>query len=331
MTSARKCLTFAWWNLHDCAHFHPDRISHSRWPKSQADYDAKIERIGDALQEMFPSGLPDLLAVCEITREAAQTLTQRLSPLYKVTVAPPYPRSDDFQVAILYRSDPHFSVEPLILSDREEDLPTGTRPMLPIHFALPGHLIRFVFCHWTSLDISRLARERLADVLRRDSFGFLEATEKPVGQSRHVVILGDLNEEPSSKIFEERLVGFRDRPSSHSRHWRDFEVRRLRLYNATWRYLGEQQPHPVPDGIHAPAGTYFGDVYGWRSIDHVLVSGGLLNATPPYFDEAWTRVVSTPALVDEYGRPQHFTPSTKRGVSDHLPIVGRLILAEKQG
>ena len=69
-----------------------------------------------------------------------------------------------------------FTSEPPLIPTDLEDVAEGTRPMVPIHFTFPGHVIRFVACHWTAFDTaaSRLARERLADVLRRDIHAFLE-------------------------------------------------------------------------------------------------------------------------------------------------------------
>jgi endonuclease/exonuclease/phosphatase family metal-dependent hydrolase len=315
-------LTFAWWNLHDFAHHNAVRSSDPRWPKRHEDYEAKRNRILAAFQEVFGKEYPDLIAVCEITREAAQDLAARLPGGFGVTVSPPYPHDDGFQVAVFYRAGVGFSAElPLIPTD-QEDVAEGTRPMVPVHFTFPGHAIRFVACHWTAFDTdtSRLARERLVDVLRRDTHAFLEPEVPKPGLTRHVVVLGDLNEEPMATVFEHRLIGRRDRESSHSRHWRDASVRRIRLYNAAWRYLGEQVAHgtPGPRTIGA-AGTYFKEPHNWRTFDHVLVSCGLLGASLPYLDEAQTRVVSTPIMRDEDGRPRPFEPGRTHGVSDTSP------------
>jgi hypothetical protein len=133
-----------------------------------------------------------------------------------------------------------------------------------------------------------------------------------------------------SEIFNRKLIGRRDRESSHTRHWRDAEVRRVRLYNASWRYLGEQLPHglaPAPSNPGA-AGTFFRDPHNWRTFDHVLVSCGLLGASPPYLDEARTRVTPLRIMLDENGLPRPFDPATGRGISNHLPIVGHLVLSK---
>lgn len=319
-----------WWNLHNFAHYDASQSSATRWPTSQADYEAKRDRVLVAFQEMFGKDYPDLIAVCEITRIAASDLANRLPTGFSVTFSQDYPRDDGFQVAVFYRSGVGLSAELPLLPTELEDVAEGTRPMVPVHLTMPGHLIRFVACHWTAFDEGRVARERLADIVRRDTFHFLHPTRvRMVDRTRHIVILGDLNEEPMSPVFEQRLIGRRDRESSRSDHWRDEQVRRIRLYNAAWRYVGEQVSHGATgQSTIGAAGTYFTDPHNWRTLDHILVSGGLLGATPPYFDEAQTRIVATPIMVDEHGLPRPFQIGATRGVSDHLPIVGRIVLPE---
>ena len=142
-----RFLTFAWWNLHNFSHFDAARSSHARWPKRPEDYEAKRDRILAALREIFGKDDPDLLAVCEITREAAQGLAAMVPAHFEVAVPPPYPRDDGFQVAVFYRSGVGFSPELPLIPTHEEDVPEGTRPMVPVHLTFPGHVIRFVACH----------------------------------------------------------------------------------------------------------------------------------------------------------------------------------------
>src|SRR5207245_2952177 len=111
--------------------------------------------------------------------------------------------------AVFYRPAEGLTAEAPLLPTEKEDVTEETRPMIPVHLTLPGHLIRFVACHWTSFDApaSRVARERLADVLRRDTYDFLEPEVLEAEVAHHVLILGDFNEEPMSPIFAERLIG----------------------------------------------------------------------------------------------------------------------------
>jgi len=330
MAVADRTLSFLWWNLHNFAHYDRARSSDPRWPKGNTEFEAKRDKLLAAFQELFAGEYPDLLAVCEITREAARDLRTRLPGGFDVAIPPAYPRDDLFEVAVFYRAGRGFTAELPLLPFDEEDLSEEARPMMPVHFSVAGHVIRFVGCHWTSFDNKRsqVARERLADVVRRDSHAFLYPETTQVEHTRHLVIVGDLNEEPMSPIFEERLIGSRDRVSSRRIHWRDEQVRRIHLYNAAWRYLGEQVAHGTTPPVAGPAGTFYNARLGWRTFDHLLVSGELLGANPPYLDESRTGIMFTAAMKDHNEFPMAFDPSTGSGVSDHLPIVGRLILPE---
>jgi endonuclease/exonuclease/phosphatase family metal-dependent hydrolase len=175
----------------------------------------------------------------------------------------------------------------------------------------------------------RTARQKLADYIRGDTYDFLQPTTPGIPSDRHTVILGDLNEEPTSEVFEENLAAGRDHASGRqAAHWRDRQVRRVRLYNASWRFLGEQVAYS--GGAPAPglAGTYYSQEWGWRTFDHLIVSGGLLSAPPPYLDEANTRVAATAAMRSPDGLLRPFGAAGNPGISDHLPIMDRIILSE---
>jgi endonuclease/exonuclease/phosphatase family metal-dependent hydrolase len=324
-------LTFAWWNLHNFSHYDATRRVVSRWPKKLSDYEAKRDRILQVVAEFHKTKGLDVFAACELTREAARDLLTKLPSDFDVATAPDYPDADEFQVAIFYRTDMGLRAELPLLPSLTEDVTRETRPMLAVHLTIPGHVIRFVACHWTGLDekSSRTARIRLADFLRRDTYKFLCPEAPDPGVARHVVVLGDLNEEPMADVFKHALDGRRDRKSCRDTHWRDAGVRRIRLYNLAWRYLGEQDPHGVGRPLSGgAAGTWYDGHGVWRTLDHVLVSGGLLGEHPPYLDEENTRVVSLPILQDKTGVPTPFEAGSSFGVSDHLPILGQLILRE---
>jgi endonuclease/exonuclease/phosphatase family metal-dependent hydrolase len=332
MVLANK-LNFAWWNLQSFAHYDPAKISLERHPKRQVHYEAKRDRILGIVSSLIEGDTLDLFACCEITREAALDIKNSLPGKFDVHLVPRYPGGDDFQVAVFYRNGVGLTAERPLVPTESEDVTRETRPMLPIHLSRPGHIIRFVACHWTAFDEarSRVNRARLADFLRRDTYEFLFPEAPNPGVTRSVVILGDLNEEPMASLFIENLAGSRDRRSSRGAHWRDHDVRLVRLYNLAWRFLGEQVPHgvarPVPLGS---AGTCYNAREGWRTFDHVLVSGDLLGDRPPYIDEENARIFTHASLQDEHGRPGPFEEGRAYGVSDHLPIVGRLFLPETE-
>ena len=324
-------LSFCWWNLHDFAHFDAGRASERRWPKRAVDFEAKRDRILETLQELFAGDFPDLLAVCEITREAASELGGRMSPAFAVAVAPTYPHDDGFQVAVIYRKGVGFSVDPPLLPFEDLDVSEETRPMIPVRYTQAGQVIRFVACHWTSFENARslATRRKLADYLRGDTYDFLQPNTSGAPSNRHTVILGDLNEEPTSPVFEEHLASARDHASGRqAAHWRDRNPRRVRLYNAAWRYLGEQRPYSGGSPTLGLAGTFYNQELGWRTFDHLIVSGTIVSLPPPYLDEANTRVAATAAMRSPDGMLRPFETVGNPGISDHLPILGRIILSE---
>jgi endonuclease/exonuclease/phosphatase family metal-dependent hydrolase len=331
MAGQQKALTFCWWNLHDFAHFDAGKASEPRWPKQVKDFEDKRDRIITTLRGLFGGKFPDLLAVCEITREAAYEVASHMRPAFHVVVAPAYPRDDGFQVAVMYRKGVGFSADTPLLPFDDLDVPEETRPMIPVRYTPAGQVIRFVACHWTSFKElrSQATRQKLADYLRGDTYDFLQPKTSGVPSDRHTIILGDLNEEPTSPLFEEHLKAARDHASGRQRaHSRDRQVRRVRLYNAAWRYLGEQVAYSGGAPTPGLAGTFYNKKLGWRTFDHLIVSGGLLAAPPPYLDEANTRVATAAAMTSPDGKPLPFEAVGKPGISDHLPITGRIVLSE---
>jgi hypothetical protein len=203
--------------------------------------------------------------------------------------------------------------------------------MLTLEYVWPGHRLRVYLCHWTSRiggEAGARVRRDVAQQLRKDTYRFLhdggQATE-----SRHVAVLGDLNEEPFSRLLESELFASRDRQSALTEHHSDAAVKRVRFYNPSWRLLGERASHPASANVPHAAGTYFWrEQRTWATFDQILVTGSLLGATPPYFDEASLSVVTGPAFVGADGRPAPFRYHEGRadGASDHLPICGRFVI-----
>ena len=280
MSPAFPLLRFAWWNVHDFAHFDPNRAGSPRWPSSRAEYDAKCARVDAALRHLVAHHPPDVLGLCEITERAADELRGRLFPDYRLI----YPQADTgpLRVAVLARR----GLTPL-LPLWAEVTPRTTREMPVVNFRRANNSIQFIFCHWTAFgDHSPLYRERAAEAVAERAYTLLHGTGTRK-TAAHVVVVGDLNEEPFGDLFRDRLAASRDRePSIRPLHAADHDTRRVRLYNPTWRLLGERYPHNSPLGTGHHAGTYYnGTDRAWHTYDQVLVSGSLLGSTPP----SWTR------------------------------------------
>jgi hypothetical protein len=190
-------------------------------------------------------------------------------------------------------------------------------------------VLRVYACHWTARfsDESYHHRADVARYLNGEIYDFLRAA--PPGNRHHAVVVGDFNEEPFG-LLEERFHATRDRGNSRRReHYTDQDVKRIRLYNCAWRWLGELRPHlgGKPDG--EVAGTYYWrEKKCWRTLDQVIVTGTLLTDQVPYLDESHLEVLVSPSLVGNDNRPQQFrwNNGNPEGISDHLPVRGRIIL-----
>jgi len=324
MKEANRRIRFFWWNVQSFAHFEVNRASEEQWPIEAAEYAAKCERVDKSLIEIFGTDPPELMAFAEMTRQAAVDLRDRLFPDHMVFSLDLLPRSE-LQVAVLFNPGAGFvAVGPLVVPR----VPRGTRAMAIVDHVSNGNRIRFIACHWTARfsDQSMHHRSDTAHFLNGEIYRYLQEDEC---ETRHAVVIGDLNEEPYG-LVEERLHASRDRARSRMRHhYRDQDVERIRLYNCAWRFLGERVPHNGAPIHGDSSGTYYWEKESkWRTPDHVIVNGSLLAETTPYLDEGFLRVAAGPTILATSGLPQKFRWNNGKptGLSDHLPIFGQIIL-----
>jgi endonuclease/exonuclease/phosphatase family metal-dependent hydrolase len=326
MASETTSLRFSWWNLQDFAHYDESRAGEARWPLEPSEYEAKCSNVDTAIKQLIGRSPIDILGFCEITSQAAEDLRSRLFPEYALI----YPKVEDrraHQVAVLYRQESGFT-DRLPLS--AADVPHSTRPMAIVDHDEGGHSIRFVFCHWTSFGKnSPVYRERLAEAVSVHAYEFTRATRQRK-RKPHVIILGDLNVEPFDNLFDTRLLAFRDRSGARKPlHRADHQTRRVKLYNAAWRHLGERYAHDETGNPSHVAGTYYNaERKSWHTYDQLLVSGSLIGSEPPFLEERTIAILDLPEFQDESGAPEPFRWRDGRasGLSDHLPVVGQLRL-----
>jgi endonuclease/exonuclease/phosphatase family metal-dependent hydrolase len=317
-------LRFAWWNVHNFAHYDMGHASENRWPLVQEAYDAKCARVDIALRHLINTHDPDILGLGEITSDAAESLRTRLFPNFNLTFPDASPGSS-FQVAVLYRIGTQFRPRMPLLAT---DVPRTTRGMAVVEYTRAGHCVLFIFCHWTAFgENSETYRERLAEMASAHAYKFINERKRKI--IRHVVVLGDLNTEPFDKVFLSRLHASRDRDRSRQRvHSSDQDVRRVRFYNASWRLLGECYPHDPASSREHFAGTYYNrNDRAWHTYDQVLVTSGLLGGNPPYLEENSFSITPLPGCLGIGGTPEAFSWSNgvANGLSDHLPLTGRIV------
>ena len=107
----------------------------------------------------------------------------------------------------------------------------------------------------------------------------------------------------------------------------------LHLYNCSWRLLGERRPHRGDPYRDDAAGTlYWEDANTWHTFDHVIVSGSLLTEAVPFLDESSLGAPVGRMVWGNDGKPLKFDWRGGRpvGLSDHLPIRGRIVLQREK-
>jgi hypothetical protein len=315
-------LWFIWWNVQDFAHFDPDRLAEAQWPSSAGAFTAKVDLVAKVLGDHVVEQ-PVVIGLAETTREAAEALRDRILPDYSVLSLDLHSRSE-LNVAFIYPDASEIRARPPFAPAH---VPRGTRPMAVLDVMVPNHTIRFYGCHWTARfsQSSERTRSEIARQLARNIFEYFAST--PADQERHVIVMGDLNEEPFG-LLERDLWAQRERHRANRAHWSDKDVYRRYLYNTTWRLVGERAPHTAC-GPHSAGTYYWAEQNEWRTFDHVIVDGSLVAGECPMLDEATVEVLAHSELFRAGRTPEKFWWNGKvamGGVSDHLPIKGKLVL-----
>lgn len=315
-----------WWNINDHYHFDPSK-SGDRWPKSAADYVEKCNRVISAFHAFFREhGSPKIIALCEITQQAALDLQIKIFQNYDLISLDIAPEKPSLQISLFIHKQRDVKItehRPIVV----DDVPRGTRPMAVLDIEKNTACVRLITCHWPARisDDSERYRERSAYFLAKYAYDYI--TQTPENHTRSLMIIGDLNDEPFDRSLN-YLNSHRHRSKTASKHWTDEDVRRVHLYNCTWRLLGEKIPHPPPLSPHKNvAGSYYwSHKKSWHNLDQIIVSNGLLLSNNPHIDESSTFIVSTPEFIpEEFPYKFQKQKNSYIGLSDHLPIYTKII------
>lgn len=324
--SAESDLGIFWWNTHNFFHYDAARKG-DRWPSSPGVYIEKCNRVDNALMAFFENyNKPEIIAFCEITNRASEDLKNRLLADYNFLSLDAHPLDPSSQISIFYKEKDFFKIteiNPIVV----EDTPNGTRPMAVIDIEFKSKIIRLIACHWQARFKQQNGKYkvRVADYLSKYIYDFI--TENDSIKSKDVILIGDLNEEPFDEIPSDYLNShrFRDR-ATKSIHWTDKKVKRINLYNCTWRLLGEKHPAQCTKNLQIAGSYYWEDEKSWHTLDQILATSGLIGASVPRLDEDSTHIVSMKEFLPE-SLPKKFSYSTVngyKGLSDHLPIYTKL-------
>ena len=317
-------------NLFDTRHdslkndheFLPDAMRHwnySRYKKKLAD----VARVITAIGEWTP---PALVGLCEVENDTVLRDLTRRSPLKELSYRYVMTDSPDLRgvdVALLYQRDLF-----KLLSSRSISIPPlkqyrPTRDLLHVSGLLLTEDTLDVFvCHLPSrsggVKESEPYRLYTAQILRTEVDSIMNIRSHP-----QVIIMGDFNDYPTNqsilKILEakEPPVTVNSLPSTtYSASIPTVVPSPLRLYHLLARKAKSR---------NFGSYKYRGE---WGLLDHLIVSGTLLNQSSHFFtSEGRANVCLLPFLLkddEKYGDKEPFRTykgmKYQGGISDHLPI-----------
>ncbi|WP_175628793.1 endonuclease/exonuclease/phosphatase family protein [Bacteroides acidifaciens] len=285
--------------------FLPDATRHwyyNRYKKKLADIARAITAIG----EWNP---PALIGLCEVENDTVLRDLTRRSPLKELDYRYVMTDSPDLRgidVALLYQRDLF-----KLLSSRPVSIPPfgqhrPTRDLLHVSgLLLTGDTLDVFVCHLPSRSggarESEPYRLHAAQILRTEADSILHKRLHP-----QVIIMGDFNDYPTNKSIREVLEAEAPSPTLSPLKLYHLLARKAKSKDfGSYKYRGE-----------------------WGLLDHLIVSGTLLNRSGEFFtSEDKANVCLLPFLLIEdkkYGDKEPFRTykgmKYQGGVSDHLPI-----------
>ena len=325
-------------------------------------FNRKMDVVAEGIRQLAePNGL-SLFACCEIEKDSLLQELVRDRAGLNMKVVPDKRGTSDLRgidTAIAYNPS-HLKV--LEAKSHVVHLRYATRDIFEVRFEVKktGEEIVVIASHWPSRRIGKYrsdpfriaVAEQISYLVQRhvklDSDIYEEAREaEDLERVRErwetpVIILGDFNDQPSDRSVVDHLRGSSEPDrvkggtndiDSFRGNTADYRAQDVFLFNPMWKFM----PDPK-------VGTYFID--GTRSekfpnryqiLDQVVVSRGLLKNEGLRLDTSSVEIVSTPYFATSGGRPRQFSfkrPKKRggaipaghpKGLSDHLPVKGRLL------
>lgn len=302
-------------NLFDCKHdslkddyeFLPDAVR--RW--NYGKYKKKLDNIARVITAVGGWSPPALVALCEIENDKVLDDLTRHSPLRENDYRYISVQSQDergIDVALLYRRGmfkPIFHQSLHVKKPRKDSRPT--RDILHVSGLLPNKdTLDVLVAHFPS----RSGGARLSAPYRMSAAKRIKETTDSLFDVRshaQIIVMGDFNDYPQSKSVREVLQATYPPSSPDERCLYHLLAKQAALQSGTGSY------------------KYHGM---WQWLDHIIVSGGLLNSGAPlHTSEARAGVFAPEFLLADdkkYGGKQPFRTyygmKYQGGYSDHLPV-----------
>lgn len=285
-------------SLTDDAEFLPD--GGKRWTPYR--YWRKLNALSKVVAAVSEERLPDLIGLCEVENDSVLFDLTRRSSLralgyrYEVTRSPDVRGID---VALLYQPGSF-----RLLQVREVAVPSvreGFRPTRNMLYVkgrlLSGDTLHVMVCHWPSRWGATRESRRHRRLAARTLGQWVDSVRTASPHPR-LLVMGDFNAGMRDEAFREGLSPFLYAPSSA----------------------------PVSDTGVGGSYRYHGL---WETIDHILVSPALMDASNRFHTgEGKRRIVAFPFMCEPdktYGGLRPFRtyqgPLYKGGYSDHFPVL----------
>jgi len=348
-------INLAWWNLQNFFDTDDDPISkdfeytaEKGW--TQEVFEAKKANLASALNALHDGAGPELLAVAEIEKDEllAELIAEMGNPHLKV-VEDPTGTSDlrGIDVAMAY-DERKLSVQSR--ASHLVHLRYRTRDIFEVVFEVneTGETLVVIAGHWPSRGLGRYRSEPLRCAVAEHVAYLAEAHVKvepevyeqlraqndlaPVLQTweTKVLVVGDLNDEPSDRSVVDhlrasndldRVIGRTNDIDGFETETADYRGQEVFLFNTTWKFLPQQQ-----------VGTYFLDALSsgekfanrYQVLDQLIASRGLLTGAGLTLDLDSVDIFRDSLVATPSGRPRPFSKTTKKGTSDHLPLTAVL-------
>lgn len=300
-------------SLKNDAEFLPDATRHWNYYK----YKKKLDRIAQVIVAVGGWSFPALVALCEVENDRVLTDLTRYSALregdyrYLITSSPDERGID---VALLYQRG---LFKPLFQQNLHVEKPhknsRPTRDILHVGgLLLNRDTLDVLVAHFPSRSggarLSAPYREKAAERIKETTDSLFHVRQHP-----QIIIMGDFNDYPHSPSIRHTLKATAPptRPDNKSLYHLLAQKAASQKHRGTYKYQG-----------------------AWQWLDHMLVSGTLLQPNAPlHTSEKQADVFSAPFLLTDdikFGGLQPFRTyygmKYLGGFSDHLPIYAEFRL-----
>lgn len=308
----------------------------------QAAFDAKVAHLAEVIGLMHGEAGVDLLGICEIeNRSVAETLIAATGRADLRLAHSDAPDIRGIDTALIYSDTVFELIAPPIAHSVAVRFPTRDIFQVRLRVRATGAELTVFVNHWPSRrqgvyesEPHRITVAELCGRLVDDEVKFsrkdYEALPDAPGTfqsiharfNRNVLVMGDLNDEPSSRSILDYLRAARDldrieedlrKPAASEKiATADYLKRKVFLFNCMWRLVGQ------PDlGSH-----FFGDATNTMNmLDQFIVSRGLLfGAQGLRLVRDSVRILQPAVMTTAKGRPIAFDKAEHTGYSDHFPI-----------